>query len=178
MTFCPLGAGEAGGELLVNGASADIMVRSMWRLTVPVFRLLGFASLTLLATSLPPSARPAMPVTGSRQTDTRTAGETPLREADKRKGTADPALIVSVDLGNIWHRIAEVRVGESSGRDAGGGDRTDGHHGSVSAARLPLERDGTGSVRHPISVAFVPVRAMRSARTFFTADRALAPPCA
>lgn len=176
--FCPPESAGSASELLVNGAPADIMALNMWRLAAPVLRLLGFASLTLLATSLPPSARPAMPLTAPERTDTRTAGEMPLPDAARNKKTADPALIVSVDLGNIWHRIAEVRAGEPTGRDAGEGGRTDGHHGSTSAACPSLERDGTGPVQHRISAAFVPVRVMRSARAFFTADRALAPPCA
>ncbi|MGB9623860.1 MAG: hypothetical protein ACPMAQ_03270 [Phycisphaerae bacterium] len=162
----------------MNGAPADIMALNMWRLAAPVLRLLGFASLTLLATSLPPSARPAMPLSAPERTDTRTAGETPLPDAAKGKGAGDPALIVSVDLGNIWHRIAEVRAGNPTGGEAGEGGLTDGHHGSTSAACLPREQDGTGPVQHRISAAFVSLRAMRSARAFFTADRAQAPPCA
>jgi hypothetical protein len=150
----------------------------MWRLATSLTRVIGFASLTLLATSVPPSARPAMPLAKPQPVDSKTVSETPLQDADKRDRSSDPALVVSADLGNIWDKAVEVRAGAPSKGRAGGRGCVDGHHGSFPSARLPLERDCVGPVRWPIPLGSAPVRTIMSSRAFFTVDRALAPPCA
>jgi hypothetical protein len=165
-------------EVLVDGGTADIMTGTMWRLGTSVSRVIGVASLTLLATSVPPSARPAAPVSRPEPADTNSkADRAPLQESDKRDRSSDPALVVSVDLGNIWDKAAEVRGGEPCGHCRSDLRRPERRGGSVSAAWLGAEMVRPGAVERDAVVVVVPAGVIRSPRAFLTADRAQGPPC-
>lgn len=95
-------------------------------------RVAGLATLTVLATSVPPSARPSAPLEAPAPTvpadpATPTPAGAPAAPglptssgapgSPKAPRPAHPALRVSVDLGDVWHRAAECGFGEDVSRD-------------------------------------------------------------
>lgn len=137
---------------------------------------MGVASLTMLATSVPPSARPTASPGQREGSVPNPAAKFPAQESDKRDRSADPALVVSGDLGNIWDKAAEVRTGEPSGRSSkawGGGALS---NGSAPGASPILSAVRTRPSVWAVPAVLEPTRVVRATRTFLTADRAQAPP--
>lgn len=152
----------------------------MWRLATSLARVIGLASLTLLATSVPPSARPAAaPVKYDPASSSSKSGSTtPPQESDKRDRSSDPALVVSVDLGNIWDKAAEVRTNDAAARSPREWKSPDESKGSAPDLCLVPALESVKPTRRDVISAAVPAIAIHTVRMFLTTDRAQAPPCA
>ncbi|MBN1489429.1 MAG: hypothetical protein JXA69_05875 [Phycisphaerae bacterium] len=78
----------------------------------------GVAVLTLLATSVPPSARPTAPLFEPTAADEQVESHAPADAPKPQESPALPMAVVSVDLGNVWFRVSTVAAEDGHGKPA------------------------------------------------------------
>jgi hypothetical protein len=153
--------------------------------TVTIFRIFGLASLTVLATSVPESARPVSVVS----VVDRPAGparalpspaEAPGRRASDPVGnqTPPPVCLITVDLGNVWYPEATDHLRRTGSRSTGPTDLAKLPRCALATDR-PMVR-----VAEPVHPATGPVLVLNSEPrivmptrwSFLSEDRSCAPP--
>ncbi len=138
--------------------------------------VIALAPLTLVAAGMPPSARPTVPLEPTETKAPATDSAVPRSGSapQSRDRSDDPALVVSVDLGNLWHKLAPPNERRTTGRAEDrfavpdvGGDTA----GAVAPSASARCGDSSWAPSPPTEVA-----APSPLRAFLTAVRAQGPP--